>query len=250
MRCLIISDIHANLAAFEAVLQDAAKRRLRFDIVWCLGDIVGYGPDPNECIDLLRNWPHVCLAGNHDWAVLGKLGIETFHENAAFVVEWTQARLTRENLNYLHARPEKDLEGDYLLAHASPREPIWEYVLDVSIAEENFSDEQMKHVKRALIGHTHVPAIFVKDSISLAVHAIAPTPTIPIVLKPNYNYIINPGSVGQPRDGDPRAAYALLDTEKLTWTPYRVEYAIKHTQEKMRAAGFPDRLIERLSHGR
>ncbi|MFN4293860.1 MAG: metallophosphoesterase family protein [Thermoflexales bacterium] len=247
MRCLIISDIHANLAAFEAVLQDAAKRRLRFDIVWCLGDIVGYGPDPNECIDLLRSLLHVCLAGNHDWAVLGKLGVETFHESAAFVVKWTQAHLTRENLNYLRARPEQDVEGDYLLAHASPREPIWEYVLDVSVAEENFGYMPTAH---ALIGHTHVPAIFVKDSGTLAVHAITPTPNIPLALKPNCNYIINPGSVGQPRDGDPRAAYALLDTEKLTWTPYRVEYSIKRTQEKMRAAGFPDRLIERLSHGR
>ncbi|GIV84050.1 MAG: metallophosphoesterase [Candidatus Roseilinea sp.] len=247
MRCLIISDIHANLAAFEAVLQDAARRRLRFDIVWCLGDIVGYGPDPNECIDLLRNLPHVCLAGNHDWAVLGKLSIEAFHEHAAFVVEWTQAHLTRENLNYLRARPEQDVEGDYLLAHASPREPIWEYVLELSVAEENFGHMPTAY---ALIGHTHVPAIFVKDSVTLAVYATAPTPSRPFALKPNYNYIINPGSVGQPRDGDPRAAYALLDTEKLTWTPYRVEYPIKHTQEKMRAAGFPDRLIERLSHGR
>ncbi|PJF48788.1 MAG: metallophosphoesterase [Chloroflexi bacterium] len=247
MRCLIISDIHANLAAFEAVLQDAARRRLRFDIVWCLGDIVGYGPDPNECIDLLRSLPHVCLAGNHDWAVLGKLSSETFHEHAAFVVEWTRARLTRENLNYLRARPEQDVEGDYLLAHASPREPIWEYVLELSVAEENFDYMPTAY---ALIGHTHVPAIFVKNSVTLAVYAAAPTPSIPIALKPNHNYIINPGSVGQPRDGDPRAAYALLDTEKSTWTPHRVEYPIKRTQEKMRAAGFPDRLIERLSHGR
>ncbi|MCS6846273.1 MAG: metallophosphoesterase family protein [Anaerolineae bacterium] len=247
MRCLIISDIHANLAAFEAVLQNAAKRRLRFDIVWCLGDIVGYGPDPNECIDLLRTLPHICLAGNHDWAVLGKLDIETFHENAAFVVEWTQSRLTKENFNYLRARPEQDVEGDYFLVHASPREPIWEYVLDVSVAEENFG---YMPTTCALIGHTHVPAIFVKDSATLAVHATAPVPNIPVTLKPSCSYIINPGGVGQPRDGDPRAAYALLDTDTRTWTPYRVEYPIKHTQEKMRAAGFPDRLIERLSHGR
>jgi diadenosine tetraphosphatase ApaH/serine/threonine PP2A family protein phosphatase len=247
MRCLIISDIHANLAAFEAVLQDVAKRRLPFDIVWCLGDVVGYGPDPNECIDLLRTLPHVCLAGNHDWAVLGKLGIETFHENAAFVVEWTQSRLTRENLNYLRARPEQDVQGDYLLVHASPREPIWEYVLDVSVAEENFG---YLPAMCALIGHTHVPAMFVKDGATHVVHVTSPVPNTPIALKPNSSYIINPGGVGQPRDGDPRAAYALLDTDLLTWTQYRVEYPIKRTQEKMRAAGFPGRLIERLSHGR
>ncbi len=111
MRCLIISDIHANLAAFEAVLQDAKLRRIGYDIVWCLGDMVGYGPDPNECIELLRTLPHICLAGNHDWAVLGKLDIETFHENAAFVVQWTREHLTPANLTYLRARPEQDCAG-------------------------------------------------------------------------------------------------------------------------------------------
>ena len=124
MRCLIISDIHANFAAFEAVLQDAKRRSVAYDIVWCLGDVVGYGPDPNECIDLLRTLPHVCLAGNHDWAVLGNLDLETFPENAAYVVEWTRSVLTPQNLQYLRARPEELQQGDYYLVHASPREPI------------------------------------------------------------------------------------------------------------------------------
>ncbi len=247
MRCLVLSDIHANLAAFEAVLQDAQKRKTSFDIVWCLGDVVGYGPDPNECIELLRTLPHICLAGNHDWAVLGKLGVETFHENAAFAVTWTREKLTPQNLTFLKARPEQDIQGDYLLVHASPREPIWEYVLDVSVAEENFG---YMPTMCALIGHTHVPVIYVKDGKSHAVHATIASPNAPISLKRANSYIINPGGVGQPRDGDPRAAYAILDTEALTWTQHRTEYAIKRTQDKMRAENFPIRLIERLDYGR
>jgi predicted phosphodiesterase len=107
MRCLVISDIHANLPALEAVLDDAKAHALNFDIVWCLGDVVGYGPEPDECIDLLRTLPHICLAGNHDWAVLGKLDLRTFHESAAYVVEWTREHLSAPNMNYLRARPAK-----------------------------------------------------------------------------------------------------------------------------------------------
>jgi diadenosine tetraphosphatase ApaH/serine/threonine PP2A family protein phosphatase len=247
MRCLVLSDIHANQAALDAVFQDVKKRKLQYDIVWCLGDVVGYGPDPNECIELLRTQPHICLAGNHDWAVLGKLGIETFHENAAFAVEWTRQHLTPGNLTYLRARPDKDTYGDFLLVHASPREPIWEYVLDVNVAEENFG---YMTTMCALVGHTHVPVIFVKDGRTLAVHSVVPTPNAPVTLKRGSSYIINPGGVGQPRDGDPRAAYALLDTATLSWTQFRTEYDVKRTQEKMRAEGFPQRLVDRLEYGR
>ena len=247
MRCLIISDIHANFAAFEAVLQDVKRRGVSYDIVWCLGDIVGYGPDPNDCIDMLRTLPHVCLAGNHDWAVLGNLDLETFHENAAYVVEWTRSVLTPHNLQYLRARPEELQQGDYYLVHASPREPIWEYITDVNVAEENFGYLPTPY---CLVGHTHVPVVFVKDGRSKAVHAKYPEFDLPIQLKPNSRYIINPGSVGQPRDGDARAAYALLDTEALTWTAHRVDYPIKVTQDKMRVAKIPNRLVERLEYVR
>jgi diadenosine tetraphosphatase ApaH/serine/threonine PP2A family protein phosphatase len=247
MRCLVISDIHANLAAFQAVMHDVVKRNIRYDIVWCLGDVVGYGPDPNECIEMLRTLPHICLAGNHDWAVLGKLGVETFHENAAFAVNWTRERLTPGNLLYLRARPEQELQDDYLLVHASPREPIWEYILDANVAEENFGYMPSPF---CLVGHTHVPIMFVKDGATKLVHATLPAPNSPSVFKRGLSYIVNPGSVGQPRDGDPRAAYAVLDTSAKTWTPYRVEYPIKATQDKMRAEDFPARLIERLEYGR
>jgi diadenosine tetraphosphatase ApaH/serine/threonine PP2A family protein phosphatase len=246
MRCLIISDIHANLTAFEAVLADVKRKNVTFDIVWCLGDVVGYGPDPNECIDLLRTLPHICLAGNHDWAVLGKLDLETFHENAAYVVRWTQEHLTPQNLTYLKARPSQLEQGDYHLVHASPREPIWEYITDVNVAEDNFG---LMHEPYCLVGHTHVPILFIKDA-RKNVRATYPNFGVPITLKHNQRYIINPGSVGQPRDGDPRAAYAILDTTTPTWTPYRVDYNIKATQDKMRVLKIPGRLVDRLEYGR
>ncbi len=247
MRCLVVSDIHANLAAFEAVLRDAKARQLNYDIVWCLGDVVGYGPDPNECIDLLRTLPHVCLAGNHDWAVIGKLDLRTFHESAAVVIRWTQETLTPHNLNYLRARAEQAEHGDFSLVHASPREPIWEYVTDVNVAEENFGFIKTTY---CLVGHTHVPILFVKDARTQNVHVAFASTHSQMAFKKDSRYIANPGSVGQPRDGDPRAAYALLDTTAGTWTQHRAEYPIYQTQERMRAAGLPARLIDRLEYGR
>jgi diadenosine tetraphosphatase ApaH/serine/threonine PP2A family protein phosphatase len=243
----VISDIHSNLAALQAVLNDVKTRGLEYDIVWCLGDVVGYGAEPNECIDLLRTLPHICLAGNHDWAVVGKLDLRTFHDSAAYVVEWTQEHITPQNMNYLKARPEMQPQDDYLLAHASPREPIWEYITDVNVAEDNFDATTVPY---CLVGHTHVPVVFVKDGRTGNVHVALPSATVPIVLKRDSRYIINPGSVGQPRDGDPRSAYAILDTGTGTWTPYRVEYPIKVTQQKMKSFRFPARLVDRLEYGR
>jgi predicted phosphodiesterase len=247
MRCLVISDIHSNLAALEAVLEDVQHRNITYDTLWCLGDVVGYGPDPNECLALLRAEAHVCLAGNHDWAVLDKLDLETFHENAAYVVRMTRDKLTPENYAYLQACHEELICDAFHLAHASPREPIWEYITDINVAEDNFGffDEQY-----CLVGHTHVPVIFVKDPRTKNVRASYPNFGVPIQLKASYRYIINPGSVGQPRDGDARAAYAILDTDVMTWTPYRVEYPYKKTQDRMRTLNIPSRLVDRLEYGR
>lgn len=247
MRCLVISDIHANLPALEAVLRDASLRAPDYDIVWCLGDVVGYGPHPNECIDLLRDLPHICLAGNHDWAVIGKLDLRTFHDSAAYIVEWTREHLTSHNYKYLQARPEQTPQSDYLLAHASPREPIWEYITDINVADSNFNCTDALF---CLVGHTHVPVVFVKDGRTGNVHVALPTSSVPVSLKRDSRYIINPGSVGQPRDGDPRAAYAILDTSSGIWTPYRVEYPIQLVQQKMRSLHFPPRMVERLDYGR
>jgi diadenosine tetraphosphatase ApaH/serine/threonine PP2A family protein phosphatase len=247
MRCLVISDIHANLPAFEAVLADVKKREIDYDITWCLGDLVGYGAFPNECIELLRTLPNVCLTGNHDWAVMNKLDESEFNGSAATVVQWTRACLEPHNLKYLLARPATLEQDNYLLVHASPREPIWEYVTDPSIAEDNFECFK-QHV--CLIGHTHVASIFVQDSRTKPVRMSLAEPGSPFAIRKDARYLLNPGSVGQPRDGDPRAAYAILDTVQRRWMPQRAEYDIAAAQQKMRDEQFPHSLIERLEYGR
>jgi diadenosine tetraphosphatase ApaH/serine/threonine PP2A family protein phosphatase len=245
MRYLVISDIHANLTAFEAVLDDAGTLGKDYDFVWCLGDVVGYGPDPNECVDLLRSMPHLCLAGNHDWAALGRLDIRTFNADARKVVAWTRETLIEENLAYLEALPTTFVLGDFTLAHGSPREPVWEYILDPLIASLNFPHYQTPY---CLVGHTHTPVIFELVNEKGECNPIAPVYNQQLKLN-GTRRIINPGSVGQPRDSDPRAAYALLDIERLTWEHRRIPYDIGVVQEKMRAAGMPERLITRLDHG-
>lgn len=250
MRCLVFSDVHANFAALEAVLRDVKQRRIGYDVVWFLGDLVGYGPDPNECIEQVRALaPVVALAGNHDWAVLGKIDPAAFHDLAAEVVMWTRSVIRAENLAYLDARPTQAKAEGCLLVHGSPREPIWEYVIDLATAAANFA---VMETPCALVGHSHVPLLFVADpeQPEAKPRAFLVAPNTPVFLKPSLRYILNPGSVGQPRDQDPRAAYALLDTEARTWTLYRTTYPVHHTQAKMRALGFPEALIVRLQLGR
>lgn len=243
MRILIISDIHANLTAFETVMNDA---RGDWDYVWCLGDVVGYGPDPNECVNLLRTLPHLCLAGNHDWAALNRLDIRTFNPDARKAVDWTRTTLTPDNTAWLEALPTTFVIGQYTLAHGSPREPVWEYILEPLIAALNFPHFETPY---CLVGHTHQPIIYELQSEHGDTEAIPPTYRTQRQLN-GHRQIINPGSVGQPRDGDPRAAYAMLDTDALTWTAQRVDYPIKVTQDKMRALRIPNRLVDRLEYGR
>jgi diadenosine tetraphosphatase ApaH/serine/threonine PP2A family protein phosphatase len=247
MRVLVISDIHANLPAFEAVLADAKKRNLNYDIVWCLGDVIGYGAEPNECVELLRTLPHECLPGNHDYAVLGKLDLATFHDAASDAVKWTREALAPHNFRWLESRPVRLKFGEFTLVHGSPREPIWEYLIDLATAEDNFG---LFEGDSCLVGHTHVPLTFIEDKNTGGVRVTFPEPGVPFTLRKTNRYILNPGGVGQPRDGDPRAAYALLDTEARVWTTQRCEYNIKAEQASMRRAGLPDRLIDRLDFGR
>ncbi len=243
MRCLLVSDIHGNLAALDAVIRDAGQ----FDMIWCLGDMVGYGPDPNECVARLREYPHVCLAGNHDWAVLGKLDIHTFNSDARAANQWTQSVITAPVQAYLQGLMPQRVEQGYTLVHGSPRQPIWEYILDPLTAELNFP---LITTRACLVGHTHVPVCFYmleEEGDHLCVPR-SPRYGQPISLA-SGRWIINPGSVGQPRDGNPRAAYAILDPEAATLEHRRAEYPIQVTQQKMREAKLPRRLIERLAIG-
>ncbi len=241
MRILVVSDIHANLAAFEAVLK-AAKGE--WDQIWCLGDLVGYGPNPNECVALLREHDHVSLSGNHDWATLRKIGTEDFSDDARDIVFWTRSVLDEEARNYLQTLPALSVINQFTLAHASPRHPVWEYVYDYKTADANFAHFDTPY---CLIGHTHVPLLISKDE-SGELTLFLPDDADQFLLE-NTRCMINPGSVGQPRDGDPRAAFAFLDLAGSTWEFHRVAYPIKETQRQMRLQNFPRPLIERLSFG-
>jgi diadenosine tetraphosphatase ApaH/serine/threonine PP2A family protein phosphatase len=242
MRILIISDIHANFTALETVLKDAQGR---WDYVWCLGDVVGYGPDPNECVDRIRELPHLCLAGNHDWAALDRLDIRIFNADARRAVDWTRETLTSDNLGWLEALPVTFVIGDYTLAHASPREPIWEYILEPKTALENFNHFETPY---CFVGHTHQPVIYEQNAPYGDVTAMRPNYGQPRQLN-GHRQIINPGSVGQPRDTDPRAAYALLDFDRKIWEHRRVAYDIGAVQRRMRQYKMPDRLVARLELG-
>lgn len=241
MRVLVISDIHANLAAFETVMEHAKGQ---WDKVWCLGDLIGYGPEPNKCVELLQQYDHISLSGNHDWAVLGKLDVNTFNHEARTAIQWTREALTNQTWAYLESLPSMRVEGIFTLAHASPRQPVWEYILDQHTAAINFEYFETPY---CLVGHTHVPVIFESKGEN-EVLSHGPSYDTPVKLN-GTRLIINPGSVGQPRDSDPRAAYALLDTESLTWEYRRIPYPIKVTQDKMQELGMPLRLIKRLEFG-
>lgn len=239
---LIISDIHANLVALEVVLADAPD----FDEIWCLGDLVGYGPNPNECIRRIQDFPHISLAGNHDWAALGKLDLRSFNADARDANLWTQSELTSVAREYLRGLPTHAEHNGFYMAHASPREPVWEYILDANVAYTNFAHFS---TQVCLVGHTHVPLVFELDEQHRRCETMIPPFASPVTLGPR-RMIINPGSVGQPRDGDPRASYAIFDAERMIWDFHRVAYPVEITQERMRARGLPRRLIERLEMGR
>lgn len=243
MRYLLISDIHSNLPALEAVLADAPSGLP----IWCLGDLVGYGPNPNECMELLCGMGVKCIMGNHDWAAIDKTSIEDFNAEAKAAVLWTQSQLKSENLNHLKKLPISMTEGQYTLVHGSPRKPVWEYILHPSTASLNFAYFNTTY---CLVGHTHVPVIFRMTNENgkpgCEVEQLIETGVYPLG---EERAIVNPGSVGQPRDGDARASYAILDTETNTLTYRRVSYDLAKTQLLMRQADLPSRLIARLSYG-
>jgi predicted phosphodiesterase len=241
MQTLIISDIHANLTALEAVLSNAGE----IDSVWCLGDLVGYGPDPNECIECIKKLPNlVCLMGNHDAAVLNQIDTDSFNPEARQTIIWTQNVLIPENRAFLKNLPEKIQLDQVTLAHGSPRQPVWEYLLDTYTATRSFNYFDSEF---CFVGHTHLPFIFQLDDNQSSAQLTIPTPNEKIELFPRA--ILNAGSVGQPRDRDARAAYAIYDTEQNTWHYRRVMYDIAEVQKRMETAGLPNRHIQRLTSG-
>lgn len=241
MRALIISDIHANLAALEAVLADAGQ----FDAVWCLGDLVGYGPNPNECIELVRSLPNLqCIIGNHDAATLHQINVEAFNPEARAAIQWTQNALSESSRAFLSSLPEKIELEKVTLAHGSPRHPVWEYLLDTRTATLNFD---FFSTPLCFVGHTHLPVIYTLSAANHIARLSIPEPNQLIALPERA--IVNPGSVGQPRDRDPRAAYALFDTESNVLDYRRVPYDFSVVQARMAAAGLPERHIHRLAAG-
>lgn len=242
MRYAILGDIHSNLVAFKAVLQDLRKRG-GFDRIWCLGDVVGYGPDPHACIELLQQYDHVCVAGNHDWATIGRIDTLDFNEDAALANQWTAQQLTEKDKDYLKSLPLIITKENFSLAHGSPREPIWEYLLSTRIAEDNL---KFFNTPFCLVGHSHVPLVFEYSDNSVNLRQLQDEDTLKLGIN---RLIINPGSVGQPRDNDPRASYALYDSDSGVIYHHRIEYNIEATQEKMLQEKLPEFLIYRLNYG-
>jgi diadenosine tetraphosphatase ApaH/serine/threonine PP2A family protein phosphatase len=242
MLVAIVSDIHANRHAFDAVLRDIDASDARE--LWCLGDIVGYGADPNDCCALARDHAAVCLAGNHDLAVTGELSLEEFSPGAALAARWTQEVIADEHADWLRSLSPKGGEDGVGLYHASPRDPVWEYVVSTLLAELCL-DAAPERV--SLVGHSHVALSFVRPDGEAATGE--PRRGGDALDLSTGEWLVNPGSVGQPRDGDPRAAWMLLDTETWRAEWRRVEYDIQGAAAAIRAARLPDSLAERLQYG-
>ena len=242
MKIAVVSDIHGNRHAFEAVLD--AIESSDSEELWCLGDLVGYGADPDACVELARRHAAVCLAGNHDLGVTGALALEEFSRGAELAARWTQGVISPETRAYLEALQPQNLEEEVGLFHASPRDPVWEYVLS-PLQAELCLDVQEHRV--CLIGHSHVALSFCRLP---GEPASGETRTDGDTLElADGEWLINPGSVGQPRDGDPRAAWLALDAGSWSATYHRVEYDIEGAAAAIRAARLPDSLAERLSFG-
>jgi predicted phosphodiesterase len=243
MRVAVLSDVHGNRHAFEAVLADV--RAAGAEEVWSLGDLVGYGAEPDACVELARERCAVCLAGNHDLGVTGDLPLVEFSRGAALAARWTQDVLAAENLEFLTRLAPAGVEGELALYHASPRDPVWEYVLSALLAAQCL-DQADRRV--ALVGHSHVALSFGRRGRDEEVVGLPREHDEWVDLREG-EWLLNPGSVGQPRDGDPRAAWLLLDTEAWTATWRRVEYDVAGAAAAIRAAGLPDSLAERLGYG-
>lgn len=243
MRAAVIADIHSNLTALLAVLQDAEQRGI--DELWCLGDIVGYGPDPSACLTLVRDNATVCLAGNHDLAAIEKVEISRFNAPSAEALRWTTKQLSDDDRAFLGGLPSKMERDGITFAHASPRDPIWEYVMSGDSAMAAF---QNFTTRLCFVGHSHVPFLCIEPMAGSPGNSYGYPGPVGLALGEG-RAIINPGSVGQPRDHDPRASYLIYDSAREAFFNHRVAYNIPVTQERMQAAGLPEYLARRLSDG-
>jgi predicted phosphodiesterase len=240
MRIAVLSDVHSNLHALEAVLADVDAGG--FDALWFLGDLVGYGPRPNECAALLQERAAICLAGNHDLVVLGRIPIDSFVGEAAAAARWTQEVLDDTARSFLEALEPRAVGPDAELFHGSPRDPVWEYVLGDEAAAAAFA---LTTAPLVLIGHSHV-ALEISNGDELRGEQ-APAGTE--LELGRLRRLLNPGSVGQPRDGDRRAAWLEIDIAASRATFRRTDYPVERTQDEMREAGLPEALAARLAFG-
>jgi len=246
LRAAVLSDIHSNRHALEAVL--AAVDEAAVDQIWCLGDMVGYGAEPDACTALVRERCSTCLVGNHDLALLGALDISTFSETAAAAVEWTRENVSEETLEFLGTLDPTASQNGVGLFHASPRDPVWEYVLSTDQAEAGFEAQEERV---GLIGHSHIALYFVRAPGARPGYAQgAQAEDGREVDLAEGDWLLNPGSVGQPRDSDPRAAWLELDAERWLAKYHRVPYDIEGAASAILAAGLPPVLAERLEVGR
>lgn len=242
MRVLVVSDIHANYEALQSVLVDAGA----VDETWCLGDIVGYGPDPNLCVETIHEQPNLtCLLGNHDVALIGRMPLAAFNGDARRSLDFQARVLTADNAEFLRTLPESaQVRGEVTLAHGSPRDPVWEYVLNTLSARLNFDYFTTPF---CFVGHAHLQCLFQLDEAKNRIVLETPRAGETVKMKPRA--IFNPGSVGQPRDRNPFAAYAIFDPESRTWEPRRVEYDISAVQARIRELGLPEKHAARLADG-
>lgn len=232
MRYAIISDIHSNLEALTKAFELIDRESVQESV--CLGDIVGYGANPNECVDLVRSRCQIVLRGNHDAAAVNPLNAESFTKNARIAAEWTQQQLSEENKRFLESLPYTSTRDEILFVHSSPYQPeAWYYVLseeDLDVAFQNFSE------RICFIGHSHFPGIFSEEGPAKAVHRAS-------------RFLVNVGSIGQPRDGNSKLSFGIFDTEAWNYKNIRSEYPIRIAAEKILKAGLPRALSDRLALG-
>ena len=245
MKYAIISDIHSNKEALQSVLDDISKNRV--DKIICLGDIVGYGPNPKECIELLKSLPNVeVILGNHDAAIIEKTNIADFNDNAKEAIKINKTLITETELEYISSLKMSYAENGVLFVHGSPRDPINEYLMTMKKLQENM---ELFSEKICFVGHTHLPLVYVKTDLGTDyIENIEGNQEISIMA--DRRYIINTGSVGQPRDGDTRACFLYYDTSENKVTYCRLKYDIESVQKKMKDLQLPEFLINRLTEGK